>query len=112
MDLKQKSTEKDNSIELDMGVIFKLTDKSTAMCDQIFNALEMIDNKFKGRKELGYKIKEDEGHDGFIEITIYNKPVDQYVVLDIKEIDVDTYLDHINYNSLLQTNTKNLRQIL
>ena len=37
MALKQKYTERDNSIELEMGVIFKLTDKSTAMCDQIFN---------------------------------------------------------------------------
>ena len=112
MALKQKYTERDNSIELEMGVIFKLTDKSTAMCDQIFNALEMIDNKFKGRKDLGYKIKADEGHDEFIEITIYNKPVDQYIVLDIKEINVDAYLDQMNNDSLLETDDKNLRQIL
>ena len=112
MALKQKYTERDNSIELEMGVIFKLTDKSTAMCDQIFNALEMIDNKFKGRKGLGYKIKADEGHDEFIEISIYYKPNDQYIVLDIKEINVDAYLDHMNNDSLLETDDKNLRQIL
>ena len=112
MDLKQKSTERDNSIELEMGVIFKLTDKSTYTCDQIFNALEMIDNKFRGRKELGTKVVTEEGCDEFIEISIYYKPTDQYIVLDIKEIGVDDYLDHINNDSLLKINPKNLRQIL
>tara|TARA_R110000824_G_scaffold1687_6_gene8407 strand:+ start:4829 stop:5116 length:288 start_codon:yes stop_codon:yes gene_type:complete len=95
-----------------MGVIFKLTDRSTYTCDQIFNALEMIDNKFKGRKELGYKVTTEEGVDEFIEIIIYYKPKDQFIVLDIKEINVDTYLDHINNDSLLKINRKNLRQVL
>ena len=45
-------------------------------------------------------------------ITIYNKPVDQYIVLDIKEINVDAYLDQMNNDSLLETDDKNLRQIL
>lgn len=112
MDLKQKYTERDNSIELEMGVIFKLTDKSTSICNQIFNALEMIDNKFKGRKELGYKVTADDGQDEFIEISVYYKPKDQYVVLDIKETDVNVYLDHINNDSLLVINIKNERQIL
>ena len=81
------------------------------ICDQIFNALETIDNEFKGKKILGHRIVDDNGNPLYIGGTFFCKKPGEYDLLELEEIDSDGYLDLMNDGSLILINKHNQRII-
>ena len=91
MSLRQKYTEANNQVSLSMDVLFDLAGRSDKVCDQIFNALEMIDNNFTGDTTLGHRISSDDGEVIFIEIKFKSNKKGEYDVFKIYEVDTDRY---------------------
>jgi hypothetical protein len=111
MVLRQKYVEENNKVSLSIDVLFILAEESDKVCDQIFSALETIDNIFKGKKSLSHRIVDDNGDPMYIKINFISKKEGEYDVMEIKEIPVDEYLDMINSKSIIRLNKRNLRII-
>ena len=111
MAFKQKYTEDNNKVSLSVEVLFELASRSEKVCDQIFNALETIDNEFKGKKLLGHRVVDDAGKPLYISGTFFCKKPGEYDLLELDYIESDDYLDLMNDKSLIIMNKKNERVI-